>query len=301
MHKINKDIIVDVSFVIIEYNCINNILQCIDAIRANCIDINFEIIVSSNSCYKSEKQEELINRYKNIIWVFNKTNIGFAAGMNEGIKRSSSDAVVIQAPDSKINNKKLLSALDILERNPSIGLIGPKMINANNKEQDSCRNFLTPYRFLARMINRFFIHKDMKLSACINKTNTYVDWVIGAFMIIPRRTITDVGLLNDNYFLYVEDMEYCLRIWEKGMKVFYYPELEIIFEGDRKSATKLKYSLIHTKNYLLFLINNWFILDSCSNKRIKSLDYITKIGVKKPKKLKSEQKRESIREIEAVR
>ena len=270
MENSNKS--TDVSFVIIEYHCLNNLPHCIEAIRTNCIDINFEIIISSNSCYNTIKKKNIRDRYKNLIWIFNSKNLGFASAMNKGIKRAYGDVIILQNSDSIIKNNKLSVAIDILKKYPKIGLIGPKIINKNNTIQDSCRNFLTPSRFFARLINRFFIHKDMRLATCINEKSNYVDWVIGAFLIIPKRTIANIGMLNENYFLYVEDMDYCLRIWKKGMSVFYYHELEITFEGDRKSATKIKYTFMHIKNYLLFLINNWFNLDSCSNKRIKSLD-----------------------------
>ena len=85
-----------------------------------------------------------------------------------------------------------------------------------------------------------------------------VNWVIGAFMIFSRQTVRKVGLLNEDFFMYIEDMDFCFRCWEDNLKVIYYPSLIIEYEGDRKSTNGSfwrvnKYTLIHIKNYLLFL------------------------------------------------
>ena len=72
-------------------------------------------------------------------------------------------------------------------------------------------------------------------------------------MIIPRSTIELVGILSEEYFMYVEDMDYCFNIWKNNLKVYYYPELVVEYEGDRKSSKINRYTIYHLKNYYIFL------------------------------------------------
>ena len=253
----------DVSFIIIEYNSIIDVMQCVEAIKDRVFNLNYEIIISSNSEYSSSQQAQLINKYSSVKWCFNPENKGFAYGMNRGINIASGKYIIIQNPDTTLQNTNLIAALDFLSKNKDVGLLGPKILNANDEIQDTCRPFVTPQIILSRLYQRVFFKK----SAILDNTYNYdkiqkVNWVIGAYMITSRKAINRVGLMNERFFMYVEDMEWCLRFWENNLKVVYYPDLIVKYEGDRKSTLSKskflpfsinKYTIIHLKNYLIFL------------------------------------------------
>ncbi|MEH6405727.1 MAG: hypothetical protein V7767_00455, partial [Leeuwenhoekiella sp.] len=169
----------------------------------------------------------------------------------------------VQNPDTYLKNENLITALDFLKNNKSIGILGPQILNEKGEIQDTCRPFVTPQIIFSRFFQRVFFKK----SAILDKTFDYdkvqkVNWVIGAYMITSREAINIVGLMNERFFMYVEDMEWCLRFWENNLKVVYYPKLVVKYEGDRKSTLAKskflpfsinKYTYIHLKNYLLFL------------------------------------------------
>jgi hypothetical protein len=255
-----------VSFVIIEYHSVPDVLTCAESIKVACSSIPFEIIVSSNSTYPEEKKADLLSRYPALTWVFNPANGGFAYGMNAGLHQSKGRIIVITNPDVRINNDNLTQAFRCLESNSDIGVIGPKIVDDKGLLQDTCRPFMTPLKFLSRIPQRLFRKKDVLLDSCFDYASTQsVDWVIGAFMIVRREAFEKVGGLDEGYFLYVEDMDWCKRFWDQGYKVVYFPDLEVEYKGDRKSTSTLfarknfnKYAYYHFKSYLRFLYKHGF-------------------------------------------
>ena len=245
------------SFVIIEYHSINDVSSCITALQNLNLDFEYEIIVSSNSQYNKEQQDKLINNYKYVKWSFNKYNNGFAYGMNCGIRLTKGKYVILQNPDTKIIKGDFDQVFSFIEKE-KVGLIGPQIINSKQEIQDSCRPFMTPLKLMQRLYLRYIQGKQSILEQRFDYSKIQtVDWIIGAFMVIPRSTLIKVGLLCEKYFMYIEDMDYCLRLQKNNLKAFYYPDLLIKYEGDRKSSQKFvfnKYLFIHIKNYLRFIL-----------------------------------------------
>jgi GT2 family glycosyltransferase len=208
----------------------------------------------------------LERKFPYIKWIFNKTNKGFAGGMNSGIIEASGEVIVMMNPDVRFHNDNIQRAFDYLMSNPNVGLIGPKIVDEKGNIQDSCRRFMTPKELLSRTCARVFRAKKVILNQNYDYFSTQTtDWVIGAFMMVRHDALETVGLLDHKYFLYVEDMDWCKRFWDNGFQVVYYPLLEVIYEGDRKSTSPLiskklfnKYSLRHMRNYLRFLCKNRF-------------------------------------------
>lgn len=251
-----------ISFVIIEYYSIEDVTACVASINDTCSGIKNEVIVSSNSTYPVDKQAELVDNLPDIKWIFNPENGGFANGMNSGLKNCSSDVVVIMNPDVRILSKDISSASEFIIKNQNVGLIGPRIIDTNGSVQDSCRPFMSPFQFLRRIPKRIFKAKDVLLEKNFEYEKVqYVDWVIGAFMMIRRDALNKVGGLDGGYFLYVEDMDWCMRFWKSGYQVVYYPDLEVQYKGDRKSTSTIterrffsRYMYYHFKSYLRFLM-----------------------------------------------
>lgn len=254
---------IDVSFIIIEYHSIEDILLCVNSIRKTTSELKYEVVISSNSLYDADTKKKLQEDHPEILWSFNSKNGGFAYGMNKGIKKANGKFIILQNPDTRIINNKLINALRYLKENPEIGILGPQILNRKGEIQDSCRVFLTPSIIITRLFKRIFSNQKSILEKHFNYQEIRnVNWIIGAFMITSKEAIEKVGLLDEKYFMYVEDMDWCLRFWENELKVTYYPVLKIEYEGDRKSTLGKKsflpiainrYTKIHIKNYLLFL------------------------------------------------
>jgi GT2 family glycosyltransferase len=250
-----------ISFVIIEYHSVQDVSECAASIFDFCNTVHVEIIVSSNSTYSVDRQAELIDEVSCVTWIFNPKNGGFANGMNAGLKECSGDIVVIMNPDVRIQSGDISAAVEFLSQNKEIGLLGPQIVDSEGAIQDTCRPFMTPLHFLRRIPQRIFMGKDVLLEKTIDYSAIQtVDWVIGAFMMISRDALNTAGCLDEGYFLYVEDMDWCMRIWKSGFKVAYFPDLVVQYKGDRKSTSTIterkfinRYMYYHFKSYMRFL------------------------------------------------
>jgi len=251
----------DISFVIIEYNCVDDVRECAAHVRDHCGALDVEIVVSSNSRYPLERQGQLRDEIPGVRWVFNQANRGFAAGMSAGILHTTGVVVTIINPDARILNHGLSDAFGLLMSRPEIGLLGPRIVDSKGVVQPSCRRFVTPVGILVRTFKRLVqrLHGLGDPGYSYDSVHT-ADWLMGAFIMARRSAVDEVGLLDDGYFLYVEDMDWCKRFWDHGYTVIYYPELEIMFEGTGRSTeflsgkgTPTRFFLFHTKSYLRFL------------------------------------------------
>lgn len=237
-----------ISFIIVEFHSVEDIIECYLSIAAATPQgWNYEIIISSNSVYSQEEKESLIFRNRDLKWVFNEKNGGFAYAMNKGLINAEGDVLVIMNPDVRIKNG-IDKMINYLLLDSSIGLIAPQIRNVNGMVQDSFREFITPLKFAKRHIYRLF--KRDKFSNPKSPVN--VDWVIGAFMMMPRKAYEAVEGLDDNYFLYCEDMDLCKRMYIKGYSVVYYPDALIEYEGTRSARVNFKYSSIFVKSLFLY-------------------------------------------------
>ncbi len=251
----------DISFIIVEYYCIEDLRNCIASIHEKCAEFSYEIIVSSNSVYSFEKKAYLSNEFTGVKWIFNGKNLGFAKAANMGLKESSGKYLLLLNPDTRLIDNKILQLFNYGENNSHIGIFGPKLIDTNGKVQDSCRSFITPYMFFSRVVNRFSHGiKEEILHATDYDRIQSVDWVSGACMFVRRKGIEKVGFMDERYFLYMEDMDWCRRFWESGFKVVYWPDMVVQHDASRRSSASIssrrvdKIAWIHFSSYFKYLL-----------------------------------------------
>lgn len=242
------------SFVIVEYHSISDVLQCVSSINESNLLSDYEVIISSNSCYSENLQKECIKTdfLEKVIWLFNKRNGGFAYAMNRGLRIATGDVLIIMNPDVRIQSG-LNEMLMFFYSNKEIGAIAPQMLSECGAIQDSSRNFITIGRFFSRQIYRVLLSKLYKDKGIDFSKVQFVDWVIGAFIAVKRDVYEKTEGLDEKYFLYCEDMDWCTRIWNSGYKIMYYPLAKITYEGTRTARRSIKYSRI----FLHSLIHYW--------------------------------------------
>lgn len=235
------------SAIILEYYSLGEIDTFLNNLTKQQL-LTWEIIIVSNSRYSKEEQNEIKKSHHNIKWIFNERNGGFAYGMNNGMKVSNGDVIMICNSDVRLRSS-IQPMVDHLTRNSIIGIIGPKTIDKNGVIQDSFRNFVNPCRFLCRQTNRLF-HKNL----CVENINKPidVDWVIGAFMMVRRDFYEKVGGMSEDYFMYCEDMDWCKRAHLAGFDVVYFPETLIEYKGTRAARKSWKYARIHIKSLFTY-------------------------------------------------
>ncbi|MGB5749465.1 MAG: glycosyltransferase family 2 protein, partial [Desulfobacterales bacterium] len=162
-------------------------------------------------------------------------NIGFSGGVNQVLKKTSSPYIVILNPDTIIFDNFFESVIGFMEKNSDVGILGPKVMNPDQSIQASARAFPTFHSafcgrksLLTRVLpNNCFTCANILSNTSDGRTPMEVDWVSGACMVVKRKALDDVGLLDERFFLYWEDVDWCKRMWDKGWKVTYYPRATI--------------------------------------------------------------------------
>jgi GT2 family glycosyltransferase len=176
----------------------------------------------------------------------NKVNVGFAGAVNRAIRESSSPYLVILNPDTIIHGDFFKEALKFMEKNPDVSIIGPKIMDSDGTVQGSARSFPTPLTAIfgrSSFLTRFFpknpISRQNILTADTDSQNAIpVDWVSGACMIVRRSAIERVGLMDERFFMYWEDADWCRRMADAGFKVMYYPLISMTHHIGKSSKTR---------------------------------------------------------------
>ncbi|MDH4220385.1 MAG: glycosyltransferase family 2 protein [Candidatus Aminicenantes bacterium] len=209
----------DLSIIIVTYNSQEFIVNCLDSVRKAANGIDHEIIVIDNN--SGDETKALVRRCSNSIMLLkNSENHGFSKAVNMGLQRSTGDFILLVNPDTVIRSESFYPVIDFLRRNPNIGVCGGKLLNPDGSLQFSKGPFptllSTLYRIvLPRPMRKYDLWGYDKPRPC--------DWVTGAFMLIRKSLTKEIGGLDEAFFIYYEDVDYCLRTKKGGWEIYYHP------------------------------------------------------------------------------
>lgn len=239
------------SFIIVEYHSQDEIRHCVEALRQH-LTIPYEVIVSSNSCYDDGQKAEIDQSDKRVKWLFNKENGGFAYAMNEGLKVASGRYLSIMNSDCVLNSD-LSPMTAFMDQHPEVGAIAPKMHDAEGNIQDTARPYVSVPRYVWRQVKRIAGHKISILDRRMDYSRVQtVDWLIGAFIMVSRKAYEATGGLDNRFFLYAEDLDWCTRIRQMGFEVVYYPLCSITYKGTRRARSDSKYAKIFIESHIKY-------------------------------------------------
>lgn len=255
----------DLSVIIVDYHSLSLLDECIGSLRRSVQSLSCEIIVSSNSAYSNEEECQLERILADTKLIRNGRNLGFAKAANKGIRESSGRWMLLLNPDCQILTPNLDAAIRYLEQNPEIGILGPRIVNAENEVQESHRQFTTPGALLFRVLRRFVREERYIIpDTASNGDPRFVDWVSGACMLVRRAGIQKAGLLDERYFMYVEDADWCKAFWKSGLQVVYWPEMVVRHAASHMSSKSLAggslngFVRIHLASWIKFFAKHAF-------------------------------------------
>jgi N-acetylglucosaminyl-diphospho-decaprenol L-rhamnosyltransferase len=230
----------DISLILVEYFCTDTLREAVQSIFAHVSSYSFEIIVVSNSSYSQEKQAEIKSNFSKVDFIFNQKNLGFGRAVNQGIRKSSGKFVCLLNPDAKLIDRSLEKALKAMDKNEKIAVIGPHMLDSTGQVQDSCRKFLTFSTMLKRMYRRISGRSHGSVLEDKNYTAAHqVDWVSGACLLARKKAIVDAGLMDERYFMYVEDMDWCRNFQRFGWQTWFLPGWSVEHNAGRASSGRI--------------------------------------------------------------
>jgi hypothetical protein len=180
--------------------------------------------------------------FPNVMLVRNGGNLGFAKANNIGIQKSNGRYLCLINPDVILNRGCLDRMCAYMDGHPSIGILGPQILNPDSTIQLSCRGFPSLWNALCRavaldtMFPRCRLFGSRLMNYWAHDTVRRVDVLSGCFWMISRATLNDVGLLEEDFFMYAEDTDYCRRCWQKGWEVVYLPAAKAVHYGGVSSS-----------------------------------------------------------------
>jgi len=247
----------DLSIIIVSYNACDILKDAINSIiiSLNNNIISYEIIIIDNN--SNENNRSMIsNNFPWVKLISNRENIGFAKANNQGINISKGNYLLLINPDTIITKSSIPPMLETIKNDPKVGLVAPKFYNNKDEEQFVISEFPTIKSTFARFcLPRIIFNNKLKKLIKISKIYNYlgaefktyfeapilnkptdVKHIPGACMLLRRELIEDIGLLDENIFMYLEDTDYSKRASDNGWRVVYVPASKVIHIGGASSG-----------------------------------------------------------------
>lgn len=205
------------SIIIVNYNTGELLARCISSVEKSSPRLPYEVIILDNA-----STDESVKGIKNIK---NKTNMGFAKAVNQGIKLAEGGYMLLLNPDTEVEKGALAKMVEFAQKTDDAGVIGARLLNPDGSVQSSVLRFPT----LGRAFQEFWLGKKVYSKYIPDgKEPTEVDAVVGAAFLITPEARRRVGLMDERYFMYFEDLDYCRRVKRAGLKVYYLPSARVV-------------------------------------------------------------------------
>jgi GT2 family glycosyltransferase len=230
-----------VSVVVVSWNARNYLSQCLGSLTAEVCAYLMEIIVVDNN--SSDGSPEMVEQeFPHVRLIREAENLGFAKANNIGIRESSGKYVALINSDVRVLKDCLTYLVDFADAHPEVGMVGPRIIGGDGKLQRSCKGFPTLWNMFCRALALDAIFRRSALFGgyLLNYRNhdelECADILSGCFWLARKDALDKVGLLDESFFMYGEDMDWCKRFWDAGWKLMFVPTAEVIHYGGASSS-----------------------------------------------------------------
>jgi GT2 family glycosyltransferase len=227
------------SIIIVSYNARADLERCLASLREAPPSVSHEIVVVDNA--STDGSADAARGYANVRVIEAGANRGFAAANNIGIRASSGTFILLLNSDTIVPRGAIDTLLLELERHPSAAVIGPRIVDGEGRAEVSFGSMVTPLN--ERRQKRLVLgqaRRDPEISnqvETMTKRATSPDWVSGACLVVRRADTEAVGLLDERYFMYLEDVDFCAAIRARGREVIFTPAAEIVHLRGRSAKT----------------------------------------------------------------
>ena len=238
------------SIVIVNYNVKYYLEQCLHSVDRAAVNIAHEIIVIDNAS-KDGSIEYLKPRFPHVVWIESKVNGGFSHANNIGFGRASGEYVLMLNPDTIVTREALESCVKFMDIHPEAGATGVKMISKDGSfAPESRRGLPTPFVAFCKMSGLATLFPKSRTFGRYymryldeDKENS-IEIMSGAFMFLRRKALDKAGVLDEDFFMYGEDIDLSYRILKTGYKNYYLPSCILHYKGE--STVKSSYRYVHT-------------------------------------------------------
>jgi len=232
-----------VSILITHYKTPELLKLCLKSVFNQNID---KEVIILDSEYDWQIKDEIIDKFKTVIYLSFEKNVGYTKLVNEGLKIAQGDYILVLNADIIIPDDVLKNFIDFFSEHKNFGLVGPQQLNLDNTVQQTYfrfyklttilyrRTFLKKFWFAKKEIAKFE-YKDIDLN---DKDYLEVDWLMGSAILFRKETIEKIGLLDSRFFMYFQDIDLCHRFWKEKIPVVYCPKFKFFHYHQRGSIKK---------------------------------------------------------------
>lgn len=256
---------IEISVIILSYNTKDITDRCVSLVK-EAADASVEIIVVDNG--STDGSVEMLLKHKKIKFIDAKKNLGFAAGNNLALKQAKGKYLLLLNSDAWISSETLKKTVEYFESHPSVDVLGCRLRLTNGRMQPSAGYLPTPKNIVIWML---FLDKILRTDAVHPTRKGFfekprkVDWVMGAFLAMRREVWEQTSGMDENFFMYMEEVEWCWRMKQKKFSVWYVPTFEVTHLDKASSGGDVRGPLIKEMVGLSYLVqrhmpNAWWWL-----------------------------------------
>lgn len=241
----------ELDVIVVNYNAGEYLVRCLESVFASAGDLSVAAVVVDNASDDGSARAAA-ERFPELRVIENPDNRGLSVALNQGIQATASPHVLLLNPDAEITGGSLERLLKVARDHARVGAVGPLIRNPDGSVYPSGRTFPTVGQAVGHALigplwprNRF--SRAYRIDDWDRTTDREVDWVSLACMLVPRAAFEDIGLFDEGFFLYAEELDFCTRLANRGWSVLFTPELEVTHEGGVSTGRSWRMTLEHSR------------------------------------------------------
>lgn len=234
----------DLSVIIVSADSEHYLRACLPALRAGLGDLDAEVLLVDNACRDGTLAvTEALLPEARVVRVASRC--GFASANNLAMRQARGRHLLLLNPDTEVRSGAPAALVRYLDEHPQVGIAGARLLNPDGTLQPSCRTYPSLLTTFCRWLPccpgrlRQRAASSYLMQGWDHATDAPVDWVIGACLCARRTAVEQVGRLDEGFFLYYEDTDWCYRMWQHGWEVRYVPESVVVHEYQRAGGRGL--------------------------------------------------------------
>jgi len=248
---------VDLSVIIVNWNSVGMTRQCLESLKEHTAVIDYEVFVTDNGTTKDDGPTALPREFPWVTFTYNDANLGFTKANNQGIRQATGRYVLLLNNDTIQTENALGVAVKYMDEHPDLGALG--IMHRNNDDtksfQPSFHEFPKPW---PEILGLYGIRRGVIKPVEVVEQD--VDWVCGSFLMMRRELLDRIGMLDERYFIYDEDIDWCLQAKRAGSKVRFWPGVSMIHLGAASNPFMRDKTLVMFRSHVSYLRKNhgWF-------------------------------------------
>ena len=220
-----------ISIIIVSYNARADLERCLSSLHAAPSQRTHEILVVDNA--STDGSSDAAARWPDVRVIQSGGNVGFSRANNIGIRSSSGENLLLLNSDTIVPPGAIDRLMDELDRDPDVAVVGPRLVDGNGRAELSYGRKIGPFNELRQK----YRSRRPALVERLTRRRHSPDWVSGACLLVRRSDADAVGLLDERYFMYTEDVDFCAAIRARGRRIVFTPDVEIVHLRGRSAAS----------------------------------------------------------------